>query len=140
MYAMFQTENEFLQNLIVLSPKLARKKFRESIFEAWHWKCMYCNSYLSKDTATIDHIKPKFKGGKSTRNNMGACCTRCNANKGSRLVFDYYNETHPHYSEERASKIKQWIEQNTLALNLTSNETKAIPYLCHDVSIGWIAN
>lgn len=101
---------------------------------------MYCDSYLSKDTATIDHIKPKFKGGKSTRNNMGACCTRCNANKGSRLVFDYYNETHPHYSEERASKIKQWIEQNTLALNLTSNETKAIPYLCHDVSIGWIAN
>jgi len=136
---MFHTENEFLQNLIVLSPKLARKKFRESIFEAWGWKCMYCDKHLCKDTATIDHIKPKFKGGKSTRNNMGACCTQCNSNKGSRLVEDYYNETHPHYSEAKASKIKEWIEQNTLSLNLSSNNTEATPYLCHDVSIRWVA-
>ena len=137
---MFQTENEFLQNLIVLSPKLARKKFRESIFESWDWKCMYCDKKLCKHTATVDHIKPKFKGGKSTRNNMGACCSQCNSNKGSRLVFDYYNETHPHFSKEKEAKIKEWIEQNTLLINLNSTENLATPYICHDVSIGWIAN
>ena len=59
---MFHTENELLQNLIVTSPKSARKKFRESIFESWGWKCMYCDTELTEQTATIDHIKPKFKG------------------------------------------------------------------------------
>ena len=70
---MFHTENELLQNLVVTSPKSARKKFRESIFESWGWKCMYCDTELTEDTATIDHIKPTFKGGHSTRSNMGAC-------------------------------------------------------------------
>ena len=58
---MFHTENELLQNLIVTSPKSARKKFRESIFESWGWKCVYCDTELTEQTATIDHIKPKFK-------------------------------------------------------------------------------
>ena len=78
---MFHTENELLQNLIVTSPKSARKKFRESIFESWGWKCMYCDTELTEQTATIDHIKPKFKGGHSTRSNMGACCSKCNSKK-----------------------------------------------------------
>lgn len=101
---------------------------------------MYCDAHLNKDTATIDHIKPKHKGGKSTRNNMGACCSSCNSNKGSRLVFEYYNQTHPCFTEEKASKIKQWMEENTISLSITSSDIKATPYLCHDVSIGWIAN
>lgn len=109
---MFHTENELLQNLIVTSPKSARKKFRESIFESWGWKCMYCDTELTEQTATIDHIKPKFKGGHSTRSNMGACCSKCNSRKGSQLVFDYFNENHPCYSEAKASKIKEWIDQH----------------------------
>lgn len=136
---MFQTENELLQNLIVLSPKLARKKFRENIFESWNWKCMYCGRDLTPSTATIDHIKPKFKGGKSTRSNMGACCTCCNSNKASKLVFDFYNTSNPNYTEERATKIKEWLEQDT-SFYLNSDKSSATPYLCHDVSIGWISN
>ena len=33
---MFHCENDLLANLIVLTPKVARKKFRESIFQEWH--------------------------------------------------------------------------------------------------------
>ena len=78
---MFHTENDLLQNLVVTSPKSARKKFRESIFESWEWRCMYCDEALTEITATIDHIKPKVKGGHSTRNNMGLCCSKCNSSK-----------------------------------------------------------
>ena len=116
---MFHTENELLQNLIVTSPKSARKKFRESIFESWGWKCMYCDEELTVHTATIDHIKPKVKGGHSTRSNMGACCSKCNSGKGSQLVFDYFNEAHPFYSEAKASKIKEWTDQHFVLLSLT---------------------
>ena len=73
---------------------------------------MYCDEELTEHTATIDHIKPKVKGGHSTRSNMGACCSKCNSHKGSQLVFDYFNETNPCYSEAKASKIKEWIDQN----------------------------
>ena len=55
---MFHTESDLLANLIVLSPKLARKRFRESIFEDWGWKCAYCDRQLNSGTATIDHIVP----------------------------------------------------------------------------------
>ena len=58
------------------------------------------------------HIKPKVKGGHSTRSNMGACCSKCNSRKGSQLVFDYFNDTHPCYSEAKASKIKEWTDQH----------------------------
>ena len=116
---MFHTENELLQNLVVTSPKSARKKFRESIFESRGWKCMYCDIELTEQTATIDHIKPKFTGGHSTRSNMGACCSKCNSNKGSQLVSDYFDESHPCYSEEKASKIKRWTDQHFILWSLT---------------------
>ena len=78
---------------------------------------MYCDTELTEQTATIDHIKPKFKGGHSTRSNMGACCSSCNSKKGSRLVFDYFDESHPCYSEAKASKIKEWTDQHFVLLS-----------------------
>ena len=63
-------EQDLLANLIELSPKNARHKFRQCIFEAWDWKCAYCDKELNKDTATIDHILPKFKGGHNVKSNM----------------------------------------------------------------------
>ena len=39
--------------------------------------------------------------------------------KGSQLVFDYFNESHPCYSEAKASKIKEWTDQHFELLSLT---------------------
>ena len=114
---MFHCENDLLANLIVLSPKSARKKFRESIFEAWEWKCAYCDKQLCQRTATIDHIVPKHKGGQSTRNNLACCCASCNTCKASILPFDWLKEGHPLYSEEKVSKIKKWLEQKPQTLH-----------------------
>lgn len=108
---MFHSENDLLANLIVLSPKCARKKFRESIFEAWHYKCAYCEKQLCDRTATIDHVIPKHKGGHNTRNNLVCCCTSCNKSKASELPFNWFTNKHSFYSEERASKIKEWLDQ-----------------------------
>ena len=56
---MFTCEQDLLKNLIVLSPKNARREFRQRIFEEWNWKCAYCDKHLTTNTATIDHIVPK---------------------------------------------------------------------------------
>lgn len=136
---MFHTESDLLANLIVLSPKLARKRFRESIFESWNWQCAYCDRSLSDRDATIDHIIPKHKGGHSTRNNLACSCSNCNRAKGSQNVFDYLNPTHTHYSEQRLDKIKKWMEQKPCSVYMNSMEP-AVPYLCHDATLGWIAS
>lgn len=134
---MFHCANDLLANLIVLSPKVARKRFRESIFQAWNWKCAYCDKQLTELTATVDHIIPKHKGGHSTRNNLACCCSSCNRGKASSYWADWY-KLQQHYSEHRVSKIEKWLEQKPSSIKLSSSE-QAVPYLCHDATIGWIA-
>jgi 5-methylcytosine-specific restriction endonuclease McrA len=134
---MFHCADDFLTNLVVLSPKIARKKFRESIFQDWHWKCAYCDAQLCDRTATVDHIIPKHKGGHSTRNNLACCCSSCNRGKASSPWLEWY-QLQKTFSEQRVSKIKGWLEQKPCSLKITATE-QAVPYLCHDATIGWIA-
>jgi hypothetical protein len=135
---MFHCEQDLLANLIVLTPKLARKQFRQHIFEAWGWKCAYCAQQLTPDTATIDHILPKHKGGQNIRSNMACSCNRCNREKGSLLLSSFYTESNPDYTGQRFARITKWIEQRPCSLKLSSTEP-AISYLTNDFSLSWAA-
>ena len=46
---MINCEQDLLVNLIELSPRNARRKFRQSIFESWEWKCAYCDKDLDAE-------------------------------------------------------------------------------------------
>jgi hypothetical protein len=135
---MFHCEHDLLANLIVLTPKLARRKFRQHIFEEWGWKCAYCDKQLTEDTATIDHILPKHKGGQNVKNNMACCCVTCNRDKASALLSVFYTPENPKYCEERLVKLKQWMEQRPCSIKLSSVEP-AVPYLTNEYYIGWVA-
>jgi CRISPR/Cas system Type II protein with McrA/HNH and RuvC-like nuclease domain len=135
---MINCEQDLLVNLIELSPRNARRKFRQSIFESWEWKCAYCDKDLDEKSATIDHILPKFKGGHNVKSNMVCSCSKCNRSKGSVLLEDWYNSSNSHYSEERLGKIKHWIEDNSAPIKLVSSD-KATPYITNDFYIGWIS-
>ena len=136
---MINCEQDLLVNLIELSPRNARRKFRQSIFESWEWKCAYCDKDLDVKSATIDHIVPKFKGGHNVKSNMVCSCSKCNRSKGSVLLEDWYNSSNSHYSEERLGKIKHWIEDNSAPIKLVSSD-KATPYITNDFYIGWISS
>ncbi len=136
---MINCEQDLLVNLIELSPRNARRKFRQSIFESWEWKCAYCDKELDTKSATIDHIVPKFKGGHNVKSNMVCSCSKCNRSKGSVLLEDWYNSSNSHYSEERLGKIKHWIEDNSAPIKLVSSD-KATPYITNDFYIGWISS
>ena len=136
---MINCEQDLLVNLIELSPRNARRKFRQSIFESWEWKCAYCDKELDTKSATIDHIVPKFKGGHNVKSNMICSCSKCNRSKGSVLLEDWYNSSNAYYSEERLGKIKHWIEDNSAPIKLVSSD-KATPYITNDFYIGWISS
>ena len=136
---MIHCENDLLLNLISLTPKNARYEFRQRIFRDWHWKCAYCSKPLYENTATIDHIVPKFKGGHNIRANMCCCCSQCNKEKALTLLEDWYTKENKKYCEKRFVRLKSWMEQQFYPLPILSTD-KTIPCIANDVSIGWASN
>ena len=60
------------------------KLSRRSIFARDNYTCQYC-AVQTRDL-TIDHILPKKVGGGMHWDNLVACCRRCNARKGDKLL------------------------------------------------------
>jgi len=112
---MFNCEREPLALLVELTPKLAKRRYRESIYEAWNHCCGYCN----EPATSLDHIVPKFKSGSSHRNNLIPACRSCNRDKASLKMEDWYLNQ-KFFNEDQLLKINKWINQdmtNSLSYN-----------------------
>jgi 5-methylcytosine-specific restriction endonuclease McrA len=106
---MFNCEQDPLSLLIELTPKLAKKRYRQSIYDAWDCKCGYCG----EEATSLDHIIPRFKSGSSNRNNLLPACRRCNTNKASAKMEEWYVQQE-FYSEIKLNRIKTWMAQETI--------------------------
>lgn len=104
---MFSDEHAPLALLVELTPKLAKRKFKESIYTDWNYRCAYCEDFAT----SLDHIIPRFKSGTSNRNNLIPACRRCNSNKGSTPVEQWYIQQ-DFYTQARMEKIKTWMSQD----------------------------
>jgi len=51
-------------------------------------KCHYCGVDLDAKTATMDHILPVSRGGKSSKGNVVPSCKPCNTAKRDHSVLD----------------------------------------------------
>lgn len=102
---MFNDEKEPLSLLIEVTPRLAKKRYRQTIYEAWDYSCGYCG----KPATSLDHIIPRFKSGSSNRNNLLPCCQRCNSNKGSLKMEEWYQQQ-DYFCETRLNKIQAWMD------------------------------
>ena len=106
---MFNCEQDPLALLIELTPKLAKKRYRQSIYDAWDCQCGYCG-----DKATsLDHIVPRFRSGSSHRNNLIPACRRCNANKASAKMEEWYQQQE-FFTQARMDKIQSWMNQELI--------------------------
>src|ERR1051325_8818606 len=61
---------------------------RASIIARDDSTCYLCHRVLDYDEITIDHVKPKSRGGTNARDNLKVACFRCNGIKGERLVSE----------------------------------------------------
>jgi 5-methylcytosine-specific restriction endonuclease McrA len=46
--------------------------------------CQFCGAVFPSSELTLDHVVPRSRGGRSSWENLVACCYRCNNSKGDR--------------------------------------------------------
>ena len=115
---MFSSAHDPLALLIELTPKLAKKRFREHIYEAWDYKCGYCGD----EATSLDHIIPRFKSGSSNRNNLVPACRRCNTAKASTKMEEWYQQQE-FFTQAKMDSIKSWMNQEVVELFVYSVDT-----------------
>lgn len=81
------TPNDILYNLQAFRSSDAKRIWRERIFERDGHRCIYCGS---THNLTVDHIKPRSKGGdRWDASNCVTACRSCNQMKGSMDLSDF---------------------------------------------------
>lgn len=67
-------------------PKARISYSKRTLLERDDYTCQYCGTQLSFSNATVDHVFPRSKGGKTTFENTVISCLPCNTAKGSKLL------------------------------------------------------
>ena len=83
------TARSLMHDLLCFRSSDAKRMFREGIKARDGHKCVYCGS---SENLTIDHVRPKSKGGTDTADNCVTACRPCNQAKGSMHV-DVFMQT-----------------------------------------------
>ena len=96
---------DLMFDLSCLSKQVAKRRFRKSIKYGWGGLCCYCRSNRA---TSLDHVKPRSKGGSSLRSNLLPACQECNHSKGSRQWLEWFKEQ-PFYNETAHELIEEWI-------------------------------
>tara|TARA_R110001592_G_scaffold80705_1_gene240149 strand:+ start:832 stop:1281 length:450 start_codon:yes stop_codon:yes gene_type:complete len=97
--------SDLLFDLNCLSKKTAKRKFRQQIKYGWGGFCAYCRCNRAD---TLDHCKPKSKGGSSLRSNLIPACRSCNADKGSESWLVWF-QRQEFYNTVAQELIEEWI-------------------------------
>lgn len=102
---------DYLYNLEAMTRKEAKHLWRQSIKDAWNNCCAYCGEPPIDDKSlTVDHVKPKAKGGEDRTSNCVPACKRCNHSKGSEEWLQWFSRQ-SFYNEKAVRRIKIWIEE-----------------------------
>ncbi len=65
-------------------PMQIRAISRKNILLRDRHTCQFCGRRFAPGDLTLDHVVPRSQGGKSSWDNLVACCHRCNNRKGNR--------------------------------------------------------
>lgn len=88
----------------------AKRRWRKSIKDAWDNCCCFCGEPpISDKSLTIDHLKPRSKGGKDISTNCLPACLKHNQAKGSQDWQPWFREQ-SFYDRQREARIIFWLE------------------------------
>ena len=68
-------------------------------------RCYYCGAELTRETSTLDHIYPVFLGGPYIPCNLCVCCHKCNNEKDSMTIDEYYHYKTLPSNEKKVFKV-----------------------------------
>jgi|TARA_B000000557_G_scaffold254466_1_gene244615 5-methylcytosine-specific restriction endonuclease McrA len=63
------------------------------------FSCQYCGCGVHYNEATLDHVKPRSKGGDTSWLNVVTACQTCNTDKGSKIIKPLRSAYKPHIKE-----------------------------------------
>ena len=66
-------------------PKHTMRLSKRNIFLRDAYTCQYCGTTVTEVTATLDHVLPVSKGGKTTWENSATACKSCNYKKAAHV-------------------------------------------------------
>jgi 5-methylcytosine-specific restriction endonuclease McrA len=89
----------------LIPKRSAKHKFRQEIFKAWQHQCAYCG----ESADTLDHVRPRHKGGATVTTNLVPACRNCNRRKGSEEWREWFNRQDS-YLLDRELAVLQWIQ------------------------------
>ena len=96
---------DLMFDLSCLSKQVAKRRFKREIKYGWGGLCAYCRCNRAD---TLDHLKPKSKGGSSLRSNLIPACRSCNHSKGSMPWLVWFQQQQ-FYNEVAKELIEEWI-------------------------------
>jgi 5-methylcytosine-specific restriction endonuclease McrA len=64
-------------------PKSTMRLSKRNIFLRDEYLCQYCGTHVTDQNATLDHVLPVSKGGKTTWENSATACKPCNYRKAA---------------------------------------------------------
>lgn len=103
-----------LFNLEAMTSAEARRQWRAAIKKAWENRCAYCGQPpIDNKSLTIDHVRPKVRGGEDRTTNCIPACRACNQAKGSEFWQEWFR-LQPFYSLEAEIRIRHWLETGTV--------------------------
>jgi 5-methylcytosine-specific restriction endonuclease McrA len=100
------TPDFYLAELVAMTSSEAKRMWRKAIKELFSNKCIYCDS--DRDL-TLDHVKPRSKGGDNISRNVVCACRCCNQQKGSEDYLSWYRNQ-PFHDYLKEWQISAWTE------------------------------
>jgi len=102
--------SDYVFDMTTLNSGEARRLWRAAIKEAWDNRCAYCGATPIEDQSlTIDHVKPRSKGGQDCTSNVIPACRSCNQEKGSDEWISWFR-MQPFYTISAELRIKEWLK------------------------------
>ncbi len=83
---------------------------RRAVLDRDGHACVYCG--VKADT--IDHVRPRSRGGQHVWTNVVAACARCNHRKGDRLINElgWHLGTHPKQPPATVAVVLGWAKRD----------------------------
>lgn len=118
-----QTYHQYLADMECLTSGEAKKRWRKAIKDAWDNRCCFCGQPpISDKSLTIDHMRPRCKGGEDVSKNCLPACLKHNQEKGSSDWRPWFRQQ-SFYDRIREARIVFWLENSRLPTEEELNHT-----------------
>jgi hypothetical protein len=109
-----ESYHQYMATMECLTSGEAKRRWRKAIKDAWDNRCCFCGQPpISDSSLTIDHLKPRSKGGEDISRNCLPACKQHNQSKGSSDWLPWFR-SQPFYDKEREARIRFWLQYSRL--------------------------